>query len=137
MDKLKAKNGAMFWDLPPCSSAEVHPRFGGTYCYRLQVRRVDETRSRQESEGKYSQYDDLTTVTLNPLLVTLYFGKNVHGTACHHLYFYHEDGSKILLRNIDVHLSDHTAAFFIYNDRHCALVVRVIGYRYRGPSFDS
>jgi hypothetical protein len=44
LNKLKARKGNVFWDVPPCTSVKVHPRFGGTCCLRPQVRRVNQTR---------------------------------------------------------------------------------------------
>jgi hypothetical protein len=41
----------------------------------------------------------------------VYSGKNVSRNFLPPLYFYPEDGNKLLLRNIDKHLSDRTVAF--------------------------
>jgi hypothetical protein len=39
----------VFWDIPPCSSLKVNQRFGGTYHFHLQVRKISPARNQHES----------------------------------------------------------------------------------------
>jgi hypothetical protein len=43
---------AIIWDVMLCSTAEVHRRLGGTYCFHLQGRRVSQARYQQEAGGR-------------------------------------------------------------------------------------
>jgi hypothetical protein len=38
---------AVFWDVPPCKSC-VNRRFGGTYLFHLQARKIREARNQSE-----------------------------------------------------------------------------------------
>jgi hypothetical protein len=43
--KLLVKDSYIFWDITPCSPVKVDRRFGGTYRYHPQDRRVSQTRN--------------------------------------------------------------------------------------------
>jgi hypothetical protein len=77
LNRHKAKKDTVFWDVPPCTSVKVHPRIGGTYCLRRQVRRVSQTRNRRES-----QYNVPTALTVSRLLTILcILERTFHGTS--------------------------------------------------------
>jgi hypothetical protein len=51
--KFKAKSkSAIFWDIRPCSSVEIHTSFGETYCRHLQARRLSQRGNQHDASRK-------------------------------------------------------------------------------------
>jgi hypothetical protein len=52
--KLETRSSSIFWDLTPCSPLKVNRRFGGTFRFHVQGRRISQVRNQREAGSKHS-----------------------------------------------------------------------------------
>jgi len=71
---------------------------------------------------------------------TRWYGRESHCPEARCSHSYHDRGTYILCNDLKKYreyiLRSLTSLYSPYRDRLCGLVVRVSGYRYRGPGFD-
>jgi hypothetical protein len=115
-----AVKSTLFWDVTPCSPLKVSRRFGVTHHFHLQGRRI--SRARNQRERWQAEPEHIFTVVSYSAYSTVKMEAICSSETP-------VDFQRTIRRCIP---EDS-----ILQDRLCGLVVRVSGYRSRGPGFDS
>jgi hypothetical protein len=124
----------IFRDITPCSPLSVNRRFEGTYRPHLQGRKnkFSKKPAWKQVESRIIRQPELIFWTLKMEAIC---SSETSVDTRRATRRYIPDDCILQIRHVS---ADRIYAFCLYfADRLCGLVVRVSGYRYRGPVFDS